>query len=196
MYTVIGSRGSRAFRVLWMLEEIGQPYEHVPARPHSEEVRAVNPAGKVPCLRDGTAVLTDSVAIMTFLADRHGALTHPAGTHARARQDALTFAVLDEIEALLWAGARHGYILPEERRVPALRDTLMWEYGRNIAGFADALGERAFLTGDTMTAPDIVLTHCLRWAEAAKFPDPGPRLADYRARIEARDAFQRALARP
>ena len=176
MYTVIGSRGTRAFRVLWMLEELGQPYEHLPARPHSDEVRALNPTGKVPCLRDGVAVLTDSVAIMTFLADRHGALTHPAGSHLRARQDALTFALLDEIEAL--------------------RDTLTWEYGRNIAGFADALGDGPFLMGAAMTVPDILLTHCLRWAEAAKFPDPGRKLADYRARIEARDPFQRALARP
>lgn len=195
MYVVIGSRGSRAFRVLWMLEELGLPYEHIPARPQSDEARAHNPSGKVPCLRDGDAVLTDSVAIMTWLADGHGRLTHPAGTLERARQDALTFAILDEIEALLWMAARHGYILPEEHRVAAIRPALEWEYGRNIAGLAGALAG-PFLTGEQMTVPDIVLTHCLRWAEAAGFPDPGAGLGAYRARIETRDAFQRALARP
>jgi len=195
MYVVIGSRGTRAFRVLWMLEELGQPYEHIPARPQSEEARAHNPSGKVPCLRVGDDLLTDSVAIVTWLADRHGQLTHPAGTLDRARQDALTHLILDELEALLWTAARHSFVLPEERRVPAVKDALKWEYGRNIAGVERALAG-PFLMGETMTVPDILLTHCLRWAEAAKFPAPGARLADYRARMEARPAFARAAERP
>ena len=40
MYKVIGSRASRGLRVLWMLEELGQPYEHVPAKPRSDEARS------------------------------------------------------------------------------------------------------------------------------------------------------------
>jgi putative NADH-flavin reductase len=50
MYTVIGSPRSRAMRVLWMLEELEQPYELIPAAPRDEAVRAYNPAGKVPVL--------------------------------------------------------------------------------------------------------------------------------------------------
>ncbi|MFO7919287.1 MAG: TolC family protein, partial [Nioella sp.] len=48
MYKVIGNTQTRAFRVLWMLEELGQPYEHVNAPPRDPAVVAVNPAGKVP----------------------------------------------------------------------------------------------------------------------------------------------------
>lgn len=195
MYVVIGSRGTRAFRVLWMLEELGQPFEHVPARPQSEEALAHNPSGKVPCLRVDETLLTDSVAIVTWLADRHGALTHAAGTLDRARQDALTHRILDEIEALLWMAARHTFGLPEAHRVPAVKDALKWEYGQNVAALEQAL-TGPFLMGAAMTVPDILLTHCLRWAEAAKFPDPGPRLVDYRARLEARPAFARAAERP
>ena len=84
MYRVIGTVKSRAFRVLWMLEELGQPYEMLPVPPRSEEARSFNPLGKIPALVDGDEVLTDSVAIMTYLADKHGGLTALAGTAARA----------------------------------------------------------------------------------------------------------------
>jgi glutathione S-transferase len=49
-YKVIGAVRSRTMRVLWMLEEIGVPYEHVAAAPRSDEVTRFNPAGKVPVL--------------------------------------------------------------------------------------------------------------------------------------------------
>ena len=59
-------------RVLWALEELGLEYIHHSAAPRSEQVRALNPLGKIPILVDGDAVLTDSTAILTYLADKHG----------------------------------------------------------------------------------------------------------------------------
>lgn len=195
MYQVIGTRASRALRVLWMLEELGVPYEHIPAGPRSDEARAANPNGKIPALRDGDAVITDSVAIMTYLGDVHSGLCFKAGTHDRARQDALTHRINDEMDALLWAAARHSFVLPEEHRVPQVKAAMKWEYTRNLAGFSDAL-QGPFLMGQDMTIPDILLTHCLRWAEIAKFPAPDEKLTNYRARLEARPAFQKAAALP
>ena len=195
MYQVIGYRASRAFRVLWMLEELGQPYEHIPAAPRSDEARAANPSGKIPALRVDGDCLTDSTAIMTWLADRHGALTYPAGSLERARQDALTHQILDDIDAVLWTAARHSFVLPEERRVPEVKESLKWEYARNLARMSEAL-EGPFLMGETMTVPDILLTHCLGWASRAGFPDPDEKLAAYVARMQAREAFQRAASLP
>lgn len=94
-YTVYGAVRSRAFRVLWLLEELGLDYSHVPAGPQSEEIRKISPLGKIPVLVEGDAVLRDSTAILTYLADKHGGFTHPAGTIARAQQDAWTFRILD-----------------------------------------------------------------------------------------------------
>ena len=108
MYKLIGSVKSRAFRVLWLLEELGVPYEHVNAGPHSEEVLKYNPSGKVPVLIDGDAVISDSTAIMTFLSDKHGELTAKAGTVKRAQQDAMLHQILDEIDAVLWAALRRS----------------------------------------------------------------------------------------
>ena len=75
MLTVIGPKGGRVFRVVWTLEELGLPYQHDIARPHSEGMYAVNPLGQAPALRVGEAVLTDSLAIMNYLADRSGDLS-------------------------------------------------------------------------------------------------------------------------
>jgi glutathione S-transferase len=195
MYKVIGSVASRTFRVLWMLEELGQPYEHVPARPRSEDVVAVNPAGKVPVLIDDGVPITDSTAIIQYLADKHGALTHPAGTLARARQDSLTQFLLDEFDAALWMAARHSFILPEALRQSAIKDSLKWEFARSQQTLTARMADGPFLMGETMTVPDIVLTHCGVWAATAKFPITEPRLADYLARMRARPAFARAGAR-
>lgn len=195
MYEIIGTRASRALRVLWLAEELALSYTHIPAAPRSEEARAVNPSGKIPSLREGDMVITDSTAIMTYLADKHGGLTAPAGTLARARQDAMTHRILDEIDSVLWAAAMHSFILPEERRVPQVKDTLKWAFEMTAAGIGEAL-ETPFLMGEEMRIPDILLTHCLRWAEIANFPDPGERLTDYKDRMEARPAFQKVVALP
>ena len=195
MYTVIGSTASRTARVLWMLEELGQPYEHVPASPRSPGVARFNPAGKVPVLVEDGVPITDSTAILQYLADKHGALTHPAGTLDRARQDSLTQFLLDEFDAALWMAARHSFILPAELRQAAVKDSLKWEFAQSQSTLVARMGEGPFLMGAKMTVPDILLTHCGVWAQTAKFPISEPRLAEYLSRMQARPAFQRAMAR-
>lgn len=195
MYTVIGGVRTRAARVLWMLEELGQPYRHENAAPRSDIVRAANPAGKVPVLIDGDTAITDSTAIIQYLADRHGAFTHPAGTLARARQDSLTQFLLDEFDATLWMAARHSFILPEDKRMPAIKPVLHWEFAQSEKTLVARLGDGPFLTGDGMTVPDIIAAHCGIWAQSAKFPISEPRFADYLAMMRARLAWQRVLAR-
>lgn len=194
MYRVIGSGNSRARRVLWMLEELGLPYAHDPAPPRSDDVIALNPAGKVPVLIAEGVPITDSTAILTFLADRHGRFTHPAGTLDRARQDSLTQFLLDEFDAALWMAARHSFVLPEAMRQSAIKDSLKWEFERSQQVLAGRMGEGPFLMGAEMTVPDIILTHCGDWARAANFPITEPDLAAYLDRMRARPAYLRAQA--
>ncbi|SFT92293.1 glutathione S-transferase family protein [Sedimentitalea nanhaiensis] len=190
MYKVYGGIASRAFRVLWLLEELGQTYELIPSKPHDSAVIALNPSGKIPVLQDGTAALTDSTAILTYLADKHGGFTYSAGTIERARQDSLTHAVLDELDAVLWTAARHSFVLPEERRVPDVKDSLKWEFARNLDRLADRI-EGPFLMGETMTIADIIATHCVNWAIGAKFPVENAAISDYAATMRDRPAFKR-----
>ncbi|WP_102109112.1 glutathione S-transferase family protein [Oceaniglobus roseus] len=194
MYRLVGTVKSRAFRVLWLLEELGLPYEHVGAGPQSDEVRALNPSGKVPVLIAEGEAVTDSTAILTYLADCHGAFTHPAGTLARARQDSLTQMVLDELDSCLWTAARHSFVLPEALRVPAVKESLRYEFARSVAALSARLGDGPFLTGEAMTVPDIVAVHCGTWAVNAKFPVEDARFLAYLERMKSRPAWQRAAA--
>lgn len=192
-YTVYGTVRSRAFRVLWLLEELGLDYSHVPAGPQSDEIRKVSPLGKIPVLVEGDTVLRDSTAILTYLADKHGGFTHPAGTILRAQQDAWTFRILDEVESLLWTASKHSFVLPEAERVPEVKPACAAEYARNITRIMEE-AEGPYLMGEAPLVPDIILGHCATWAQVANFPDGGPALADYLARLRARPAFQAAAA--
>lgn len=194
-YTVIGGARSRAMRVLWMLEELGLDYKVVNAMPGSNEVRAINPTGKVPALVEDGVVIPDSVAIMTYLADKHGALTALAGTLQRAQQDAFVQAVNDEIDGVLWAAARHTFILPEEHRVAGVKESLRWEFGRNQDSIATRMNaDGPFVMGTEMSLADILLAHCMGWAGAAKFEVTNERLVAHNAMMRDRPAFKRALA--
>lgn len=194
MYTVIGSVKSRAMRVLWLLEEMGEAYEHVPAGPRSEDAFKFNPSGKIPALRDGDEVITDSVAIMTYLADKTGTFTAPAGTIARARQDAMTFWLIDEFDAVLWMAAKHSFVLPEKLRMPGIKETLKAEFTRSADTLAERL-EGPFLMGDEMTVPDILAVHCINWSIGAGFPRLNDTVNEWAAKLRDRPAFKTAQAR-
>ena len=193
MYEVFGSVASRAFRVLWILEELGVDYQLTLAKPQDEVIRAVYPVGKVPAMRVGEDILTDSTAIMTFLADKHGALIEPAGTIGRAKQDAIVHAILDELDAVLWAGARHSFALPKEQRVPEVKPSLRWEFNRNVNRLAERI-TGPFAAGETFSIADILLTHCLNWAVGAKFEHDNAQMHAYAKEMRARDAFKRVRA--
>jgi glutathione S-transferase len=190
--TVYGSVRSRALRVLWMLEELGEPYAHVACAPQSEAIRAVNPEGKIPALVADGETLTDSVAIVQFLADRAGRFTHPAGTLARARQDGFTQFCVDEVEGPLWTAGKHSFALPEHLRVPAIKETARAEFARAMATLERRLGDREFVT-EGFTVPDLLLGHCAGWAVAAKFDLPGGAVGAYFSRLRARPALRAAM---
>ncbi|MEM9318103.1 MAG: glutathione S-transferase family protein [Pseudomonadota bacterium] len=192
MLRLIGSLKTRAFRVAWMLEELGLEYDHVPAAPGSDEARAARAPGKVPVLEVDGQIIWDSVAITTYLADRAAKFTHPAGSVERARQDAMTCQILDEIEAPLWMAARHSFILPEKLRVPEVKDSLRKEFADSVARL-DAEVSGDYLAGDTPSVPDFLLTHCLNWAKNAKFEGEAPSLQSVAARMRERPAYQKLI---
>lgn len=194
MYTLVGSAKTRAFRPLWLLEELGTAFTHIPAAAASLEAKTHNPTGKVPVLIVDGQSITDSTAILSYLADKHAQFTAPAGSLARAQQDSMTQFLLDEFDALLWTAARHSFVLPEAHRLPAIKTSLKWEYARSLSRLNDRL-QGPFLMGAAMTIPDIIATHCLGWGQAITFGTPEDRLASYLTKMHARPAFQRSTAR-
>lgn len=194
MYKMIGTVRSRAFRPMWLLEELGQSYELITAAPRSPEARKYNPLGKIPALVDGAHSIPDSVAIMTYLADKHGALTAPAGTPERAQQDAVTLWLIDNLDALLWTNAKHSFILPEANRVPDIIPSLHAEFARNLDIYETMIAGE-FVMGDNITVPDILAVHCLNWAIGAAVPVENAAVNAYAKRLRARPAFKAVRAR-
>jgi len=194
MYTVIGAVASRALRVIWMLEELEQPYELIQAAPRSPEITGHNPTGKVPALLVDGATLLDSVAITQFLADRHDALTYPAGSLERAKQDSLTQFCVDEVEGALWTAAKNTFVHPKEHQTPDVKETCRFEFNLAMERLEHRLGDGPFVMGEKMTVPDILLGHCSGWARAAKFEVPDGPVGEYFRRLVNRPAFKRAGA--
>ncbi|MEM7440939.1 MAG: glutathione S-transferase [Pseudomonadota bacterium] len=194
MYTLIGNPKTRAFRVLWMLEELGVPYDLIPDAPNGEIASKHNPTGKIPVLMHGDVAIVDSVAAMTYLADKHGAMTHPAGSIERALQDSLTQFLNDEFDGSLWVAARHRFILPEEKRVPAVEETLKWEFKRSVTALDARVGDGPFLTGDMPTIPDMLLAHLSGWAYRFEFPKLSKSIVEVAKRMQAMESYKRADA--
>ena len=195
MYTVVGHPNSRTVRVMWALEEMQVDYALRVAFPASDDAREINPSAKVPVLIDGDLVVPDSVAIVTYLADKHGQLTRPAGTPERALQDSFTQFGIDEIDGPLWLAARHSFALPEERRVAGIKPVAQWEFARSCSVLAERMGGGPYLMGQTITIPDIVIGHCAGWAKNAGFDWPEGPVGDYFARMQASEGLARARAR-
>jgi glutathione S-transferase len=195
MYQAVGSPGSRLTRVTWMLEELGQPYQIVKTKQHTDEMRRYSPSGKGPALVDGSTVVTDSAAICAYLADRHPERGMAPQTPAeRAHLNAWLFFAQSELEAPLWNKLKHRMLLPDAERV----DVGPWtsaEFNREIRSLEARLGEHEFAMGDRFSAADVILGHCGQWARGAKFTIDSDRVNAYFDRVLARPALARAKAR-
>ena len=190
---IIGATRSRTLRVLWLAEELGLTYEHLPELPRSELVTGLNPLGQIPVLMDGDIVIPDSLAILHYLADRAGRFTYAAGTPERGLMDARINFVLTELEAPLWMAARHSFVLPEDRRHPEIKPWLKDDFRDAGEKFQKLLGGSDHFAGDSFTIADIVAAHTIGWAINAKF-EPSDALKAYLRRMTDRPAWERAQA--
>lgn len=194
MYKLMGSPKTRAFRVLWMFEELGVHYEVDPAKPHSKTMLAANPSGKVPALEADGEVIIDSTAICQFLADRHGKFTFPAGTIKRGQQDSWTNFALDDVDSVLWFNAKNTFVLPEELRSETAQKACRFEFDKAMKILEQRLGDKTYVMGDEFTLPDLLLGHCAGWAvNGAGWIVEPKSVADYFERVRSRPACQKAL---
>ena len=193
MLQVFGRVKSRTFRVVWFLEEAGIPYDLNEVAPRSEDAKKVYKNGKIPFIVDDHNVISDSVAILTYLSDKNKVFTQIPGSIERAKQDAITFRILDEFEALLWVAAKHTFIFPTEKKVPNIINILKWEFTRNQEKFVDEFNMNNFLCGESFLVPDILLVHCLVWAESMNFSICGS-LNKYVDRLKERPAYQKSFS--
>jgi len=196
MLTLFGLPKTRSDRALWALEEKDVPYKfqyvHLgKGEGRTPEFLALNPAGKIPLLVDGNVVISESIAICNYIADRGaGNVIAPAfGTDDRAHYDQWCSFAISELEQPLWTMAKHRFALPEEKRVPVIMDTARWEFTVATRILAKGLEGREFILGEKFSAADILLGQTLAWARAFDFATEQPTVDAYADRLFARPAF-------
>lgn len=196
-----GSRNSRSLRCAWALEEASATYDYqrvwmMKGEGQSAAFKAINPAGKIPVLTDGDLTLTESSAIVMYVAEKFpAAQLMPIDAVARAEVFRWIFYVVTEVEPHLWAIAQHRFALPEDKRVPAVEPTLTWQLQRALRPMEKALATHPFIAGDAFSVADILTTHCLTWALSAKLEGVGEASLAYIERMRGRPGLQRASER-
>ena len=199
MYTLYGFPKTRSVRVAWALEEMGLSYQYrlvnLRAGEHlSSEFRALNPAAKIPLLVTNEGPLSESAAIVTYLAEKHGLdeFIPVPGTYLRGQFEQVMHFLVTELEQPLWSMAKHSFALPEQYRIKAMQDTALWEFERALKAFSQMLGDREFVCGDIFTVADIVAGHILAWAKGASVPVSIDNVVAYSDRVLSRPAYESA----
>jgi glutathione S-transferase len=118
MRKIYGWKRSRAMRCLWVLEEMGLEYEHIPLNPNLGETRtpeylALNPAGKIPILVEGDFVLAESTAINAYLAGLQPNALWPQAPRLVAKLNQWVSWAVTELEPPVVSVFREGRRPPE-----------------------------------------------------------------------------------
>lgn len=191
--TLYGTAASRAARPLWLLEELGQPYERVVLDYQDRATRtpaflAINPNGRIPALVDGEIVVWESMAITLYLARRFGGPLAPASLAEEAEVLRWTFWAVTECEKdalhLLFQRA----LWPESKRDEASAVQAERRLRVPLQVLDSHLAGRAYLAADRFTVADITVASVLAWARPATVL-----MNEFRA---IRDWLERCLARP
>ena len=213
MLTVHHLNNSRSQRILWLLEELGVPYEvkryeRDPATMLAPPaLRAIHPLGKSPVVTDGPSTLAESGAIVEYLVERYGAgrLIPPAGSAERLRYTywlhyaegsamppLLMKLVFDRMET----GPVPFFVRPFARAIARRVKTTF--VGPQIARHLDfmeaELGKSTWFAGEALTAADIQMSFPIEAARMRAGLDASrPKLTAFLARIHARPAYEAAL---
>ena len=191
---------TRSIRARWMLQELGLDFEAVNvnlvAGAHRDpEYLELNPAGKVPVLIDDDLVLTESVAIVLYLAEKYADRGFfPADTQQRAETYRWILFAVTELEQPLWRIARHTTLYPERDRLPADVVLARRDFLPMAAILENHMKGRAYVVGDRVTAADFVVAYTLDWAGEAKLLGEYPALRSYLERMYARPHAPQRIA--
>ena len=221
MITVHHLETSRSQRVLWLLEELDVPYDiklyrrDPKTRLAPPALKAIHPLGKSPVITDGDETLAESGAILEYLAERYGAqapaelagLQPASGTpeHLQSRfwmhyaeGSLMNWLVMKLVFVTIPTQPMPFFVRPIARQLCAKVQAQLIDPNLETAlSFMEAhLARHAWFAGEQISLADFQMSFAVvaalaRGAEAARFP----KLAAFKTRMEARPAYQRALAR-
>jgi glutathione S-transferase len=191
-----GARGNtRDLRVLWALEEMGLPYEvvgldHPNHDLDSPSYRAVNPFGQIPAIDDDGVVVTESGAILLYLARKTGKLSAP-DLAGEAQVLRWSVAALNTIEVPVLT---HWFVNLFGAKGTKPSDALYGWADMRLAQLDGWLSNRQFIATDDFTVADILMTHVLGGGTDPDLLQPYAHVRAYRARCNDRPAWTKTLA--
>ena len=189
---------TRSTRVLWLLEELGIPFDLVVMSREEKQTpayRALHPLGRSPVLEEDGGPVFESAALILHIADQNldAGLIAPLGTHRRALQYQWCFFAMTESESALMDIARQ---LWQDVREPdtGVIERAAARFEATAGVVADALGDDEYLVDNAFSVADIVVGSVLGFARAGKLTELPASVMPYIDRLEARPARQRAVA--
>jgi glutathione S-transferase len=191
---------TRSLRALWGLKELNAEFEFVPvnllAGQHRQpDFLRLNPAGKVPVLVDGDLVVTESAAIVLYLAEKYpekGLL--PADLKQRAQVYRWMMFAVTELEQPLWRITKHSMLYPEAKRLPQDIALAKEEFAAMVSVLERHMDKRLFIVGDSITVADCVTAYLVDWANEQHLIDNCPHLRGYLERMYSRPKAPQRIA--
>ncbi|MGQ5702595.1 glutathione S-transferase family protein [Sandaracinobacteroides sp. A072] len=193
---------ARSFRPLWMLEEMGLPYRlHLlpfPPRVRAPDYLEINPLGTIPYLRDADQALTESSAMLVYLAERHG----PTRLHVQPDEPAYGawLNLLFQSDATFTFPQtlvlRYRVFEPEERRQPQVAEDYARWFTARMGWVEQLLSDgREWLVAGRFTSADIAVGYaCLLAGVLGLLDGLGPQTRAWWERCQARDGYRKARA--
>ena len=194
---------ARTVRVHWALAELGLQYRTVPTQARTpamqeDAFRKVSPQGKIPVLEDGALVLSESPAIVTYLAERYSSADNrllPESVLDRARYfEWLSFISMELDATSIYVLRRHVGLPQIYGDAPNASAVARDYFARMIESAVTRLSkEGPYLLGQQFSGVDILMTSCLDIAERYDLTVP-ERFKHYRERVAQRPAYATAIA--
>jgi glutathione S-transferase len=215
MITVHHLEHSRSQRILWLLEELGLPYEvkryarDAKTSLAPPEMRAIHPLGKSPILTDGDVVVAESGAIIEYLVDKSGGALKPTqGTPAQrqwtywlhfAEGSAMPYMILTLVFERIKRTKMPFFAKPIARTIAdkVLSSFVMPNIRRQFDHIEAELAKTRWFAGDDFSAADVQMCFVLEAAASRKALSAAshPHMAAFLQHCHARPAYQRALER-
>ena len=200
MIRIWGGGSTRAMRAHWMAHELDLDYESVligsrTGETQTDSFRALNPKEKIPVLEDDDLILTESVAIVTYLGDSYGRGTglvpSPYSVDRAIYNEWCAFIQMELDAHTLYVLRKHRDLADLYGEAPAAVTTAIEGFQKQVAVADLALRETDYLVGSRFTAADIIMTTTLKWALAYEV-ELTPRLVEYTNYHCARPSYRRA----
>jgi glutathione S-transferase len=183
---------TRSIRVRWTLQELEVGFAPITVNLVAGEHQSpaflkINPAAKIPVLVDGDLVLTESVAIVLYLAEKYsGKGLIPTDLKLRAQVNRWLLFAATELEQPLWRIARHTALYPEHLRLIGEVALAQQDFKEMAPVLEGHMQGRRFVVGDSFTVADIVGAYTLDWANEVGLLNDFPCLLAYMERMYAR----------